>query len=64
MDPATASQAGLALTNIAVNKQATMMAYNDVSWFFGLLFLCTIPLAFFIPKRSVLMAHAKRQHQH
>jgi len=64
MDPATASQAGLAFTNIAVNKQATMLAYNDVSWFFGLLFLSTIPLAFFIPKRSVLMAHAKRQHQH
>jgi len=61
MDPDMASRAGLAFTNIAVNKQATMLAYNDVSWFFGMLFLFTIPLAFFIPKRSVLMTHAKRQ---
>lgn len=56
-----APQASLALTNILVNRQATMMAYNDTSLFFGILFLITIPMAFFLPRRSVLQAYADRE---
>ena len=44
----------LALTDKIVNMQATMLAYNQVSWIFGLLFLSTIPLVMLLPGRSVL----------
>jgi MFS transporter, DHA2 family, multidrug resistance protein len=42
------------LTDRIVNMQATMLAYNDVSWVFGLLFLSTIPLVLLLPGRSAL----------
>ena len=54
MGTASAPQVSMALTNAMVNRQATMLAYNDVSWLFGILFLCTIPMAFYLPSRSVL----------
>ena len=57
---AAAPQTGLALTNHIIRQQATMLAYNDVSWVFGLLFLCTIPMALFLPSRSVLRAYAEK----
>ncbi len=56
MNAATASKASMGLINITVNSQATMLAYNDVSWVFGILFICTVPLAFFLPKRSTIKA--------
>jgi DHA2 family multidrug resistance protein len=58
--PVHASKTTLALANMAVNHQATMLAYNDVSWVFGLLFLSTIPLALLLPRRSALLARAVR----
>jgi hypothetical protein len=42
-----------------IDRQATMLAYNDASWVFGLLFLSTIPLALLLPKRSALMVRQK-----
>jgi DHA2 family multidrug resistance protein len=51
LDPAALNQTGRALLNLLVNRQATMMAYNDVSWILGLLFLVTIPLALMLPGR-------------
>lgn len=42
------------LSDRIVNIQATMLAYNDVSWFFGLLFLGTIPLVLMLPGKSRL----------
>jgi MFS transporter, DHA2 family, multidrug resistance protein len=56
-----APQATLALTNALVNRQATMMAYNDTSLLFGILFLITIPLALFLPRRSELRAAVDRR---
>jgi len=47
-------QTGHALINAMVNRQATMLAYNDVSWVLGFLFLCTIPTALLLPGRSKL----------
>jgi DHA2 family multidrug resistance protein len=44
----------VALADRMVNMQATMQAYNDVSWLFGLLFLSTIPLVLLLPGRSAL----------
>ncbi len=45
-----------ALADRVVNMQSTMMAYNDTSWFFGLLFLGTIPLVLLLPGRAALRA--------
>jgi DHA2 family multidrug resistance protein len=42
-----------ALVNRVVNLQATMLAYNDVSWFFGILFLGTVPFVLMLPGHSV-----------
>jgi MFS transporter, DHA2 family, multidrug resistance protein len=52
---------GQALLNVMVNRQATMMAYNDVSWILGLLFLATIPLAFLLPNRRKIAYQQKLQ---
>jgi DHA2 family multidrug resistance protein len=49
-NPQIIQKASLAISNLLVNRQATMLAYNDVSLIFGLLFLATIPLVFFLPK--------------
>ncbi len=43
-----------ALFDRFVNLQATMLAYNDVSAFFGFLFLFTIPMVFFLPPQPLL----------
>ncbi len=37
-----------------VYMQSTMLAYNDVSWVFGLLFLSTIPMVLMLPGRAAL----------
>lgn len=58
---ATLAHAGVAATTLKktafslidsmVDRQALMLAYNDVSWIFGLLFLSIIPLIFLLPSR-------------
>jgi len=45
----TLGQATHALINRIVNLQATMLAYNDVSWDFGLLFLTVVPFILLLP---------------
>jgi DHA2 family multidrug resistance protein len=52
---------GQALLNLLINRQATMMAYNDVSWIFGLLFLATMPLALLLPSRRKIALEQKLQ---
>jgi DHA2 family multidrug resistance protein len=44
-----ADLSGNALIDSIVNRHATMLAYNDVSSTFGLLFLITVPLVFLLP---------------
>jgi DHA2 family multidrug resistance protein len=51
LNPAALNHTSQALLNFLVNRQASMMAYNDVSWILGLLFLSTIPLALMLPRR-------------
>jgi hypothetical protein len=41
----------LALLDATVNRQATMLAYNDVSWAMGLMFLLVFPLLLLLPGR-------------
>ncbi|MBI3089821.1 MAG: DHA2 family efflux MFS transporter permease subunit [Candidatus Tectomicrobia bacterium] len=52
MNPTLAPQAGYAYINAVVNRQATMLAYNDVAWVLGILFLITVPLILLLPGRA------------
>jgi MFS transporter, DHA2 family, multidrug resistance protein len=52
LNPEAMQHAGHALLNGMINRQAAMMAYNDVSWVLGLLFLATLPLALLLPSRK------------
>jgi DHA2 family multidrug resistance protein len=61
LNPAALQHTGLALLNSLVNRQAAMMAYNDVSWTFGLLFLATIPLALLLPSRRNIARQQEMQ---
>jgi len=61
LNPTALSHSGQALLNVLVNRQATMMAYNDVSWILGLLFLFTIPFALMLPSRRSIARQQKRQ---
>ncbi len=56
---AAAPQASLGLVDMVVNRQAAMLAYNDTSFYFGLLYIAIIPLAFLLPKRSELYTPTK-----
>jgi len=57
-DPTTARLGADALVNTIVNRQATMMGYNDVSWFLGIMFVAVLPLVFFLPGRHKKQASA------
>jgi MFS transporter, DHA2 family, multidrug resistance protein len=48
----TAQKKALAVIHRMVNQQATMMAYNDVSLLFGMMFLAVLPFVFLLPKRK------------
>ncbi len=60
LDPSALQHTGQGLLNVLVHRQATMMAYNDVSWILGLLFVATIPFALLLPSRSAI---ARQQHE-
>jgi DHA2 family multidrug resistance protein len=61
LNPSAMQHAGHALVNGVINRQAAMMAYNDVSWVLGLLFLATIPLALLLPSRKNIAHRQKMQ---
>ena len=50
-DPVTAQRKALALIDRLVSRQATMMAYNDVSWIFGVMLIAILPLILLFPGR-------------
>lgn len=52
VNPTAAPHVGLGLINLILKRQAVMLAYNDVSWFLGVLFLFTLPLLLLLPKRA------------
>lgn len=45
-DGVAAQSTALALIDAEVNRQATMLAYNDIAWIFGTMFLATLPFVF------------------
>ncbi|HUJ09278.1 MAG TPA: DHA2 family efflux MFS transporter permease subunit [Verrucomicrobiae bacterium] len=46
-----AKQSALAVIDRLVNRQATMLAYNDTSWIMGVMFLVTVPMVLLLPGR-------------
>jgi DHA2 family multidrug resistance protein len=50
-DPVAAPHKALALVNAEVNRQAAMLAYNDLAWLFGTMFLATLPCLLLIARR-------------
>ncbi|MGD8329921.1 MAG: DHA2 family efflux MFS transporter permease subunit [Acidobacteriota bacterium] len=60
-DAATAGQQALALVNATVERQARIMAYNDISWFMGIMFLFVLPLIFFLPRRREVQQRMKEE---
>ena len=55
-NPEALRHTGYALFDRIVNLQATMLAYNDVSWFFGILFLVIIPFILMLPGRATALS--------
>ncbi|HUI07274.1 MAG TPA: DHA2 family efflux MFS transporter permease subunit [Verrucomicrobiae bacterium] len=47
----TAKQSALVAIDRLVNRQATMLAYNDTAWIIGLTFLMTVPMVLLLPGR-------------
>ncbi len=50
--PGVAEDSAVKLLDGTVTRHATMMAYNDVFWLMGMLFIFTIPCLFFLSKGS------------
>jgi DHA2 family multidrug resistance protein len=59
LNPSALAHVSQAMISNIVKRQATMMAYNDVSWILGLLFLITIPLALLLPSRKKITSQQK-----
>jgi DHA2 family multidrug resistance protein len=51
-DPVAAPHKVVALINTEVNRQAAILAYNDLAWTFGMMFLATIPCLFLLSRRQ------------
>ncbi len=49
---AQAPQKALGLIDQLLNQHAAMLAYNNVSWLFGIIFLVAMPLVLLLPGRS------------
>lgn len=51
-EPVAAQSKALALVDTLVHRQASMLAYNNLAWVFGIMFLCTLPLLYLLPRRK------------
>jgi DHA2 family multidrug resistance protein len=52
LPPGVAEGSALKLLNGTVNRHATMMAYNDVFWMMGMLFVVSLPFLFMLGSRK------------
>ena len=55
-DPVAAQRQALALVESLLQRQAAMLAYNDVARVFGVLFLCTLALLWLFPRRHTVQS--------
>jgi DHA2 family multidrug resistance protein len=51
-DPVAAQSKALAVMDRLVERQAAMLAYNDIAWLFGIMFLVALPLLYLLPRRQ------------
>ena len=58
---AQAMNVALGLLEKNVMRQATMLAYNDISFVFGCLFFVLVPMVFFLPGRTATRALMARK---
>ena len=61
MSPMAAKQMVISLASLMLNRQATMLAYNDVSRILGYLFLLTIPMVLLLPSRKKVREQEKQK---
>jgi DHA2 family multidrug resistance protein len=61
MPPGLATDSALRRLEGTVNRQATMLAYNDVFWLLGMLFVLTVPLLLLLQGRAPRPAPARPQ---
>ncbi len=61
LPPGAAEQSALKLLDGAVARQATMMAYNDVFWMMGMMFVVTLPFLFLLGGRHQRSSPAAAQ---
>jgi DHA2 family multidrug resistance protein len=52
VNPVAIKNVVISLVSVMLNRQATMLAYNDVSRILGFLFLFTVPLVLLLPSRK------------
>jgi hypothetical protein len=51
IDPASAHAKAYAVMERLVDRQSTMLAYNDAAWFMMILFAGVLPLIWILPGR-------------
>ena len=51
-DPVAAQNKALMMADSLVNRQAAMLAYNDIAWVFSVMFLCILPFIFFFVRKK------------
>jgi DHA2 family multidrug resistance protein len=59
--PGVAEDSALKLLNGTVNRHATMMAYNDIFWMMGMLFVVSLPFLVLLSGRRSHPTRATRQ---
>lgn len=59
--PGTAESSALKLLDSTVTRHATMMAYNDVFWLMGMLFILSIPFLLLLSRGSGRAAQARKE---
>jgi MFS transporter, DHA2 family, multidrug resistance protein len=52
-DPVAAQSKVLALVDTLVHRQASMMAYNDIAWVFGIMFVGALPFVCVLSRRKI-----------
>jgi len=52
VDALQATQLAVGMLEQKLMRQATMLAYNDISFIFGCLFLLLVPMVFLLPRRA------------
>jgi DHA2 family multidrug resistance protein len=61
VDAVNASKLAVGMLEKTLLRQATMLAYNDISLIFGCLFFLLVPLVFLLPSKARILALSNRK---